>query len=145
MKVTTILGWKDVVKCQSIKLEAGHIQLCLATKASITLCPFCGCPASRIHSRYSRKLADLPWAGKPVQILLQVRRFFCDSQQCRRKTFSERMDTAPPYARKAVGLQNELLQLAAQLGGRPAARLARLELQQFTGGFLLGSYVIFKV
>jgi transposase len=76
MKVTTILGWKDVVKCQSIKLETGHIQFCLATKASIALCPFCGWPASRNHSRYSRKLADLPWAGKPVQVELQARRFF---------------------------------------------------------------------
>ena len=126
MKVTTILGWKDEVKCQCIKLEVGQLQFCLATKASMALCPSCGWPASRIHSCYTRKLADLPWAGKPVQILLQVRRFFCDSLHCSRKTFSERIETAPPYSRKADRLQVELLQLATQLGGRPAARLAKL-------------------
>jgi transposase len=117
MKVISLLGWKDAVKCQAIKLESVHIQLYLATKSAIAFCPFCGCSARRIHSRYSRKLADLPWAGKPMQVILQVRRFFCDNKQCSRKTFAERLTTAPAYARKSVRLQELLLQLTAQLGG----------------------------
>jgi transposase len=126
MKVISLLGWKDAVKCQGVKLEADYIQLHLATKSATAFCPFCGCPAGRIHSKYSRKLADLPWAGKPVQILLQVSRFFCDNQQCGHMIFAERLNTAAAYARKALRLQDQLLQLAAQLGGRPAAKLARL-------------------
>jgi transposase len=47
-------------------------------------------------------LADLPWAGKPVQVILQVRRFFCHNKQCSRKTFSERLVTAPAYAKECL-------------------------------------------
>jgi transposase len=102
MKVISLLGWKDAVRCQAIKLEADHIQLHLATKTEIALCPFCGYPANHIHSHYGRKLADLPWTGKPVLIFLQVRHFFCDNQQCSHKIFTGRLTAAPAYARKAL-------------------------------------------
>ncbi|MCU1247006.1 MAG: transposase family protein, partial [Edaphobacter sp.] len=38
---------------------------------------------------YQRKLADLPWEGLPVVILLQARKFFCVGDSCRRKIFTE--------------------------------------------------------
>jgi transposase len=126
MKVTSLLGWKDAVKCQAITLGPDHIQLHLATKSAVAFCPFCGSSANRIHSRYSRKLVDLPWAGKTVEINLQVRRFFCDNKQCYHKTFAERLIMAPAYARKVLRLQTHLLLLAVHLGGRAAARLSRL-------------------
>jgi transposase len=126
MNLISLLGWKDAVQLHGLKLEADHIQLHLATNDSIVLCPFCGYSSSRIHSRYSRKLTDLPWAGKSVLVILQLRRFFCDNKACSHKTFAERLVMAPAYARKAARLQDQLLQLAAQLGGRAGAKLARL-------------------
>ncbi len=35
-------------------------------------CPLCQQSAHRVHSRYQRKLADLPWAGIPVRIYLST-------------------------------------------------------------------------
>ncbi|WP_244560591.1 MULTISPECIES: transposase family protein [Azospirillum] len=29
-------------------------------------CPRCHAPSSRVHSRYERRLADLPWQGRPA-------------------------------------------------------------------------------
>jgi transposase len=40
-------------------------------------CPDCGELTSRIHSRYRRSLGDLPLAGRPVRLILMVRRFRC--------------------------------------------------------------------
>ena len=52
-------------------------------------CPRCGQASVRAHSRYQRRLADAPIAGRPVQLRLQVRRFFCDNTVCPTRTFAE--------------------------------------------------------
>jgi transposase len=43
----------------------------------VSACPECGTTSGRIHSRYQRRLADLPLAGKPVRLVVLVRRFHC--------------------------------------------------------------------
>ena len=48
-------------------------------------CPLCFCLAQRRHSQYTRVAADLPCAGFRVQLILHVRRFFCDTADCIRK------------------------------------------------------------
>ncbi|GAB3835808.1 transposase family protein [Dactylosporangium cerinum] len=42
-------------------------------------CQACAVPSSRVHSRYRRTLADAPVAGRPIRIVLSVRRFFYDN------------------------------------------------------------------
>jgi hypothetical protein len=37
-------------------------------------CPSCGVVSDRVHSRYSRRLADVPIAGRRVALMLQARR-----------------------------------------------------------------------
>ncbi|MEQ9441882.1 MAG: ISL3 family transposase [Cyclobacteriaceae bacterium] len=95
----------------------------MATSAS---CPKCGNLSSRQHSRYRRKLADLPWAGKPVTVYLQLQRFFCDHSLCPQKTFALPLASIFRYARQTSRLQYQLLLIASQLGGRAGARLASL-------------------
>ena len=38
-------------------------------------CPSCGVVSGRVHSRYPRRLADLPIAGRCGVLILQARRF----------------------------------------------------------------------
>jgi transposase len=35
-------------------------------------CPTCRRPSGRIHSRYERRLHDLPWQGRPVILRLRA-------------------------------------------------------------------------
>jgi putative transposase len=63
----------------------------LLSTQPISHCPLCGSAATRIHSRYQRRLADLPSTGQPVRFLLTVRKFFCDVSTCPRKIFTERL------------------------------------------------------
>jgi hypothetical protein len=35
-------------------------------------CPHCGIPATRVHSRYTRQVADLPCSGQQVRLLLKL-------------------------------------------------------------------------
>ncbi|MEU5084580.1 hypothetical protein HB370_00525 [Streptomyces sp. DSM 40868] len=45
--------------------------------------------ARRVHSRYRRHLADAAMGSRPVVIDLSVRRLFCDTTRCARRTFAE--------------------------------------------------------
>src|SRR5664279_3063780 len=54
-------------------------------------CRRCGRVSTRVHSRYRRQLADLPVAGRPVEVWLAVRRFFCDHVDCSAGTFVEQV------------------------------------------------------
>ena len=61
------------------------------SEAADARCPVCGVPAERVHGRYNRTLADLPWAGLAVRVQVQARKFFCDNPACPRTIFAERL------------------------------------------------------
>ncbi len=64
-------------------------------------CPRCAAATSRIHSRYTRTLADLPWADVGVEVLVHVRKCFCPTESCSRTIFCERVpQIARPWARR---------------------------------------------
>ena len=46
-------------------------------RAGGACCPRCGQESARVHGGYSRVMADGAAGGRPVLILLQVRRFRC--------------------------------------------------------------------
>jgi transposase len=61
--------------------------------------------SDKAHSRYQRHLADLPWEGVAVKLILSVRKFFCLNPDCRRRIFCERLPgLAAPYAHKTLRL-----------------------------------------
>lgn len=71
--------------------SGARITVRVMTKASV--CPGCGTPSERVHSRYRRRLADLPIAGRPVCLMVLARRFYCNAVLCGRRVFAERFDT----------------------------------------------------
>lgn len=92
-KSPTILP--DPSGLQLLRLEADEqsIIAVVATTSSGALCPLCQCHSGSIHSRYTRMVADLPWAGWAVRLELHVRRFFCQNKECPRRVFTERLLT----------------------------------------------------
>ena len=92
--------------------------------APSTPCPVCGEAATRIHSRYARTVADLPWHGVAFRLQLRVRRFFCEQARCPRAIFTERLPTVvAPYARRSVRLTEVLQLLGGLVGGEAGSRL----------------------
>jgi hypothetical protein len=90
-------------------------------------CPNCAAIAERVHSRYLRRLADLPLSGQQVRLVVIARRFRCDAVFCRRAIFTERFsaDVLAPWARRTARLDRLAHHLGLALGGRPAASFAR--------------------
>ena len=93
--------------------------------ADVGCCPACGCVCSRVHSRYRRRLSDLPAAGVRIALILRTRRFFCDVEACAQRIFAERFEAVEPRARRTTRLDDVVHCLAIALGGRPAASLSR--------------------
>ena len=88
-------------------------------------CPACGQLARRVHSRYLRRIADLPWQGVAVRLELWVRRFRCDEPTCARCIFAERFpELVAVGARRSTRLGTLYLALGLVLGGEAGARLA---------------------
>src|SRR5229473_7504126 len=90
-------------------------------------CPECGTNSERVHSRYRRRLADLPLAGRPVRLVVVARRFHCDAVLCGRRIFVERFDqdVLAPWARRTARLDHIVHHLGLALGGRPGASFAQ--------------------
>src|SRR5215470_6516403 len=79
---------------------AFEITLTLRTTSPTASCPSCGTASSRIQSRYTRTLRDLPSSGRPIRLIMHVRRFFCKKSTCAQKIFAERLpDLCRPHAR----------------------------------------------
>jgi transposase len=75
-----------------------RILLVARSNSRSAACPTCGRTSARVHSSYSRRLADLPWQGRRVELQVDVRRFRCTGADCRRHIFAERLAIAllPP-------------------------------------------------
>jgi transposase len=127
----------DVLPCllpdtTTLSLAACHVDTAAAqitltvrsTQVSVP-CPLCATPARRIHSRYTRTLADLPWADYRVCLCLRVHKWFCRNRSCRRHIFTERLPTvAAPWARRTRRLLQRLVALGVALGGQAGVRLS---------------------
>lgn len=103
---------------------ADEITLTLRATSLTASCPNCGVISQRVQSRYSRTLHDLPSSGRPVQLIVQVRRFFCTKSTCAQKIFAERLpELCRPHAQRTLRLQKALSQLGLAAGGQAGTRL----------------------
>ena len=88
-------------------------------------CPSCAHPSARRHSAYQRRLADLPWQGRLVELRVRVRRLRCANAACPRAIFAERLPGVTlPKARRTVRLGGAQTSIGLALGGEPGSRLA---------------------
>ena len=131
------MTWNDLCKdllppqaplhIETVGMTAGEMALDVAVTSAQALCPTCTQPSTHVHSHYRRTLADLPWATTPVQLHLRVRRFWCETPDCARQTFTERVpQVAPCSARATARLHARQTWTGLALGGAAGARhLAR--------------------
>ena len=88
-------------------------------------CPSCGSVSSRVHGGYARVVADGAAGGRPVLIVLSVRRFRCADPSCAKVTFAEQAEgLTARYRRRSVPLLGMLAGFGLELAGRVGARLA---------------------
>jgi len=113
-------------KVEIVTTELTQEALCIRAQSCSTesRCPCCKQPSQRIHSHYERGLKDLPCSGRSVQLVLTVRRFFCDNPACERRIFAERLpDLVAAQARRTQRLVGLMQQIGLQVGGSAGVAL----------------------
>ena len=89
-------------------------------------CPDCQHASSHVHSTYTRSPKTLPSSGRPVRLLLQVRRFRCRNFLCQRQTFAESFSPlVAPRAQRTCSVRELLRVIGQALGGEAGARLSQ--------------------
>ena len=120
----TLLPKSQGLKLQDVAINAETVSLSVESTCPSACCPVCGQRTARLHSRYLRTLADLPWGGRPVRLSLRVRRFRCSRSECPRRIFAERLPSVvEPYARKTARLREIPRLVGFALGGEAGGRL----------------------
>jgi len=103
----------------------GTVRIYAHPRGRAARCIRCGRVSRRVHSRYRRRLADLPFAGQSTVLWLRVRRFFCDQDACKTGTFVEQVPgLTQRHAQRSAGLEDALASIALGLAGRAGSRLA---------------------
>jgi len=74
---------------ESVEVCHDRITVYLKSNLAYGKCPYCGAINEKVHSYYMRRLVDLSIMGKPVELCLYVRKFFCTNSDCDKKTFAE--------------------------------------------------------
>ena len=88
------------------------------------ICPYCGHVSSQVHSRYFRTIQDLSILGERVVLHLEVRKFFCHNDDCRRNTFAEQPGNEVfRYRRRTCRCERAVARHGISLSSNSASRL----------------------
>jgi len=121
-----------------VVVDPDRVTVAVRARGAAGSCPLCRRPSRRVHSRYARRLGDLPWQGRVGQLDLQVRRFRCSAPECPRRVFAERLPAvALPRVRRTARLAEAQRCIAFSAGGEAGARLASQLAMPVSGDTLL--------
>jgi transposase len=100
MASSLLLSLPDDFVVDQVSVFYDCVTTSVRSAAPSAVCPLCSQPATRIHSRYRRTVADVPCGGRQLVLSLIVRKFFCQNCTCPRRIFAERFpDVARPWDR----------------------------------------------
>lgn len=102
--------------------DGATIIIHVESKSTEASCPYCGEISNKVHSRYKRKLQDLPIQGKKVRLVIDNKKYFCSNEACNHKTFSEPFSFFEPKATKTKRLHEEILRVSLTQSSLSAAK-----------------------
>jgi transposase len=125
MEISTLLADPEAIRLEKIVSHKSSLTLVVKATRAQAECPRCHRPSTRVHSYYTRTVADLPWHGVAVRLQLRTRRLRCQNSLCTKRIFCERLPRVVAYyARKTVRMNEALRLIGFLLGGEAGARAA---------------------
>lgn len=110
------------VEYVSHEIQGNEIVIHIKSREDVAHCPFCGEPSARVHSRYNRRLQDLPIQGRKVKLQIERKKYFCLDPKCKHGTFVETFDFFEGKETKTNRLQKEILRVSLTQSSVSAAR-----------------------
>ena len=107
-----------------VREAADEVVVCVTSQRESSPCPQCSISSSAIHSLYRRHPQDLPCVGRPIRLILTVRKFFCRNPNCHRKVFTERLpDFICASSRLTKRLRTGVQEIGFETSGKGGERL----------------------
>ena len=116
------LDSKLVITGKEIKDDIMYIYC--ETKKQPTKCKYCGVESEKVHSVYTRTIADLPIQKYKVKLVIKVKKYFCNNSKCNHSTFAENLDFVEKNALRTkrldeyineIGLKNSSVEAKKQI------------------------------
>jgi transposase len=125
MELSSLLALPSGLEVADVSASDELLTVRLKACAPTGICPLCAHAATHVRSYYTRFVADVPCAGRHVQLVLRVRKFRCDTASCPRKIFAERLGPfIEAWARKTTRLREAIEAIGLSTCGEGGARLA---------------------
>lgn len=125
MDVSALLSLSAGREVAQLTIVDEVLRIDVVATAEGRACPLCAEVATHVRSYYTRAVADLPCAGHRVQLMLQVRKFRCDTASCPRKVFAERLGPfIEAWAHKTARLRKAIESIGLATCREGGARLA---------------------
>lgn len=106
-----IFNPKDPFRVISVDNQFDRLNIYVQSKRKSSHCPNCLVASSMTHSYYTRKFMYLPSFGKATKIFLRARKFYCRTDECPFKVFTERFDDHfRPYQRITDRLRENFIE-----------------------------------
>nr|MBN1229866.1 ISL3 family transposase [Anaerolineae bacterium] len=100
--------------------------VCASSIAKTARCPCCGQVSTQVHCHYTRSPRDLPCSGRRVRLVLDVRRFRCPNEACKRQTFAERIPhIVPVHGQRTTRLTTVLRAITFEVNAEAGSRITR--------------------
>src|SRR5262245_66016507 len=94
MSIKSLFADPNLLQLERVSSEPDLITIIVKTKSKQALCPQCHSPSAHLHSRYVRRLADLPWLGVAIRLELHAPRLLCRRVRRPRRFFRQRLPTS---------------------------------------------------
>ena len=122
MPTTPLFPLPKGLEITAISETAEEVSVRVTSQRATSTRPCCATPSAAIHSYYRRKPLDLPCVGRPIRLLLTVKKFFCRVSECPRKIFVERLpDLVAVSSRLTLRLRSAVQEVSlARLSAKAA-------------------------
>ena len=125
MEETSLLSLPEGMLIEQIQITENGLVIALVATHPTSGCPLCAEPSTSIHSHYRRVLREAPCAGRRVQLVLTMRKFYCRNPYCARKVFTERLPAfVEPWARTTIRYDEQITAIGLATCGKGGTRLA---------------------
>ena len=119
MEEASLFGSPEGMRVEHIQITEQGLVIEIEASHPTSCCPLCTQPSDSIKTHYRRVLRDAPCAGRQVQLILTVRKFYCRNAYCSQKVFGERLPTfVEPWARMTIQGSQQITSIGLATCGR---------------------------
>ena len=125
------------LKVIDYKYEGDTLTIDIERTNKSAICPHCGKRSSNVHSKYVRKIKDLPIQEYKVILNIITKIFFCKNPKCSTNTFSEQFNFIESHSRITKRLNERIIEISKGMSARASKSIVNSSLANISDDTIL--------